>query len=46
MEARNYQIYNKKNGYKDAQETHRKLQGTEWELQQYKKGNRNYNKSQ
>ena len=32
-----------KNGNKDAEVTHR-LQGTEWELQQYEKGNRNYKK--
>ena len=31
-----------KNGYKDAQGTHRQLKGTEKELQQYIKGNRNY----
>ena len=35
-----YRIQN--NGYKDAQGTHRQLQGTEWELQQYEKWNRNY----
>ena len=27
---------------KEAQGTHRQLQRTEWELQQYEKGNRNY----
>ena len=31
-----------KNGYKGAQGIHRQLQGTEWKLQQYEKGNRNY----
>ena len=30
-----YKIQN--NGYKDVQGTHRKLQGTEWDLQQYEK---------
>ena len=30
------------NGYKDAERTHRQIQGTEWELQQYEKVNINY----
>ena len=30
------------NGYKDAQTTHRQLQGTERELHQHEKENRNY----
>ena len=30
------------NGYKDAQGTHRQLQGTDQELHQHEKGNRNY----
>ena len=32
----------KKDGYKDAQRTQWQLEGTEWELQQNEKGNRNY----
>ena len=38
----NYQILNSKSSYKNVQGTHRRLQGNEWEWQQYEKGNRNY----
>ena len=38
----NYQKKNSKECYKDAQRTHRELQGTKWKLQQYEKENRSY----
>ena len=30
------------NGYKDAERTHRQIQGTEWELELYEKGYRKF----
>ena len=41
----NYQRI-QKNGDKDAQGTHRQLQGTNWELQQYEKETETINKNQ